>query len=471
MDDYKELKDKIKFKIAMSEIDDENSKTISKKHYIINKIAIAACFLLLITGVTFADEISEKVYDIYNIRKIYNIELKLPEEVVDNEEKLKEVLNNKNSIMKWDEKAADTVQANNLEVNITRVDMDYYYMYFEANINFTEEVTNKMPLQDIYLVRFPDLVIRDENDNILFCMEENKLKEIFKTDDLQAIKNNPKYCISEITHYSFEDYEKLGTNPYKLQYYLNTILPSIYPKSKKLIFEFTKIALDAPKAAYGIDSKPYLHQDQTLTVIGNWKIEIDVPSKYYNREDVIAYKIKETDSNPNNELLYCYYKDDVMYTDFRLESKDISGPWGSAKLGDMLTELQIDPIIKNYVTYKIVSSDEFKKKEAEREKLHIVEDYYIENSEGKKSKENGLFKREGNKLVLASKTTGIGNGISNGILKSSVLPGFDDNGNWKAPNKTIFDISKDKLTDEMTIHLKYLGKDINFKVEKMKGDN
>ena len=84
MDDYKELKDKIKFKIAMSEIDDENSKTISKKHYIINKIAIAACFLLLITGVTFADEISEKVYDIYNIRKTYNIELKLPEEVVDN---------------------------------------------------------------------------------------------------------------------------------------------------------------------------------------------------------------------------------------------------------------------------------------------------------------------------------------------------------------------------------------------------
>lgn len=392
MDNNKELKDKLKFKIAMSEIDDEE-KAKMKKNNMFNKLATAACFVLLISGATFADAISEKVYDIYNFRKNYKIETKLSEEVVNNSERLEEVLYNQNAIIPWDENAAETVECNNLEVNITDVHMDSYYMTFFANINFSEEVTEKMPLKDIYLVRFPDLVIKDENDNILFCMEENKLKEIFKTEDLEAIKNNPKYCISEVTHYCFENYNELGTNPYKMYYDINTRIPSIYPKSKKLIFEFTKIALDAPEAAIGISDKHYLHQDQTLTVLGNWKIEIDVPNKYYEREDIIPYTLVENDSNLKNELLYCYYKNDLMHAEFILDSKESSGPWGSIKLSDMFSELDIDPIISNYIIYNICNSDEYMQSEYEREKLTIIDDFYIENSNGEKSKQLGLLKR------------------------------------------------------------------------------
>lgn len=395
MDENKELKDRIKFKIAMSEIDDEENAKMKKiRKGIFNKIAIAACFVLLISGVTFADEISEKVYDIYSFRKTYKLETKLPEEVVNNQEKLEEVLYNKNSIIKWDERAAESIESSNLQVDITRIDMDDYYMTFDANINFPEEVIEKMPLKDIYLVRFPDLVIRDENDNILFCMEENKLKEIFKTDNLESIKNNPKYCISEVSYYSFENYNNLGSNPYKMNYYLNTRIPSIYPKSKKLTFEFSKIALDSPEASYGIGDKHYLHQDQTLTVIGNWKIEVDVPSKYYNREDVVAYKTVQNDSNSKNELLYCYYKDGLMHALCYLESEDRrSGPWGSVKLYDMFKEYEIDPLISDYITYKICSSDEYKKREAYEDEVFEIEDFYIENSKGEKSKEAGLYKR------------------------------------------------------------------------------
>ena len=393
--DNKELKDRIKFKIAMSEIDDEE-KAIMKyiKTGIVNKIAIVASFIFLIGGVTFADEISEKVYDIYNFRKQYTIETKLPEEVVKDEEKLEEVLSNKNSIIKWDERAADSIESNDLQVDITEVAMDDYYMSFYASINFGAEITEKMPLKDIYLVRFPDLVIKDENDNILFCMEENKLKEIFKTDNLDDIRNNPKYCISEVTHYSFDNYEKLGTNPYKTYYNLNTRQPSIYPKSKKLIFEFSKIALDSPEASIGIDDKHYLHQDQSLTVIGDWKIEVDVPSKYYEREDVTAYKILESDPNPKNELLYCSYEDDLMHALFNIESEQRrSGPWGSVKLGDMLVELDVDPMISNYIMYKFRSSDEYKKIEAWQDEVYDIEDFYIENSIGERSKESGIFQR------------------------------------------------------------------------------
>ncbi len=473
MEDNKELKDKIKFKIAMSEIyDEENLKSKTIKNNIYSKIASVACFILLISGALFADAISEKVVDIYNFRKKYNIETKLPEEVVNDSERLEEVVNNKNSIIPWTEDAADTIESENLKIDISRVDMDNYYMSFEGSINFPEEVIAKMPIENIYLVRFPDLVIRDENDNILFCMEENKLKEIFKTDDIEAIKNNQKYCISEVRDYGFKNYEKLGSNPYDFEYCLNTKIPSIYPKSKKLIFEFNKIALDAPEASYGIDDKHYLHQDQSLTVLGNWKIEIDVPRKYYEREDIIPYKIVQSDPDSKNELYYCYYKDDAMHAFVKLSSINIpSGPWGSVKIEDMLTELDVNPIIKQYIIYKICSTDEYKQREAEQDKVYEIDDYYVENSNGKRSKMPGIYSRDGDEMIPASKTHWSGGiGVRNGILDSGEISGFDEKGNWYAPDGMVLDIDKEDLTDEMTFHVKYLGKDIIFKLEKMKGD-
>lgn len=60
--------------------------------------------------------------------------------------------------------------------------------------------------------------------------------------------------------------------------------------------------------------------------------------------------------------------------------------------------------------------------------------------------------------------------VKNGILRSGTIPGKDENGNWSSPNGVEFDIDKEKLTDEMTITIKYLGKNIEFKIEKMKGD-
>lgn len=392
--DNKELKDKVKFKIAMSEIYKEEDLKL-KKNNIYNKLATVACFIILVSVATFADAISEKVYDIYNYRKQYYIETKLPEKVINDKEKLNEVLSNQNSIIEWSENSADTIECDNLEVDITEVHMNDYYITFFTSINFTEDITKKMPLKDIYLVRFPDLVIKDENDNILFCMEENKLKEIFKTDDLESIRNNPKYCISEVTRYCFENYTKLGSNPNIMVYYLNTRLPSIYPKSKKLTFEFTKIALDTPEASYGIDNKHYLHQDQTLTILGNWSIDIDVPQKYYDREAIIPYKLVQSDSNPKNELLYCYYKDGLMHAEFALSSEETSGgPWGAIKIGDMLTALNLEPIVNDYIMYKLCSSDDYKQSEVEREKSYNIDSFYIENSNGVKSKERGLMKRE-----------------------------------------------------------------------------
>lgn len=89
---------------------------------------------------------------------------------------------------------------------------------------------------------------------------------------------------------------------------------------------------------------------------------------------------------------------------------------------------------------------------------------------GKDRKKGAFTKKNGNKIVLASRTSGFGGLVKNGIFMSSIIPGEDNNGNWSAPKIGKLDIEKEKLTDEMTIYIKYLGRDIKFKLEKMKGD-
>lgn len=462
----KELKDRIKFKIAMSEIDNERRNNMKKIKFIKN-IAAAACFVFFIGGVTFADAISEKIYDIYNFRKKYDLETKLPEEIVKDEEKLQKVLKDYNSIMPWDENAAEVIESQDTTFKITEVGMDDYFMIFRGKVNFGNDVLEKMSISDIYKVRFPDLVIKDENDNVLFCMEENTLKNIFQTEDIDSIKNNPKYCVSEVIISSFKNYEELGNNPYEFDYCINTIMPSNYPKSKKLYFEFTKIALDGREACMG--KRHYLNQDQTLTILGNWKIEYDLSPKFYEREDLITYKVTKTDSNPNNKLLYCYYKDGVMHTEFRIESEERNnGPWGSVKIGDMLNELNIDRQIRDYIMYDICSSDEFKAREAWVEEARFTDYHYIENSNGVQSKPHGLCEVINDEIKLISKTSSrIGGVISDGVFKSSTIPGFD-NGKWSSPSGIKFDISEADLTDKMKVKIGYLGKDIVFEIERVK---
>ncbi len=464
--DNKELKDRIKFKIAMSEINNEERKNI-KSIKIIKNIAAVACFIFFVGGMTFSDAISEKIYNIYNFRKKYDLETKLPEEIVKDEEKLPKVLNDYNSIIPWNENAAEVIESQETTVKITEVGMDDYYMIFRGEVNFGNDVLEKMSIENINKVRFPDLIIRDENDNILFCMEENTLKNIFETDNIDSIKNNPKYCTSEVIISGFENYDELGKNPYKFEYYINTIMPSNYPKSKKLYFEFTKIALDGEEACMG--ERHYLNQDQTLTVTGDWKVEHDVLSKFYEREDLITYKVTKTDSNPNNKLLYCYYKDGVMHTEFRIESEERNnGPWGSVKIGDMLNELNLDRQIRDYIMYKICSSDDFKAREAWVEEANLTDYHYIENSNEVQSKPAGLCEVVNNKIKMVSRTSSrIGNGIHNGIFKSSVIPVYN-NGVWESPSGIMFDIDEDDLTDKMKVKIGYLGKDIIFEIERVK---
>ena len=62
-----------------------------------------------------------------------------------------------------------------------------------------------------------------------------------------------------------------------------------YPKSKKLILDFKNIELTSNKR-------------EVYEYKGNWKIEIDLSERIYNRE-VIVYNVKDNSDKANNAIL------------------------------------------------------------------------------------------------------------------------------------------------------------------------
>ena len=159
-----------------------------------------------------------------------------------------------------------------------------------------------------------------------------------------------------------------------------------------------------------------------------------------------------------------------MHTSFRLESEERNnGPWGSVKLGDMFAELDVDKDIKDYMMYKICSSDEYKAREKWVEEVRFTKYHYIENSNGVRSKPMGLCKFEDGIMKSASKTSSrVGGVIIDGIFQSSEIPGYMDRV-FTSPGGTVFDIAEKDLTDKMTIKIGYLGKDITFEIERVEG--
>ena len=118
--------------------------------------------------------------------------------------------------------------------------------------------------------------------------------------------------------------------------------------------------------------------------------------------------------------------------------------------------------------YDICSSDEFKAREAWVEEARFTDYHYIENSNGVQSKPHGLCEVINDEIKLISKTSSrIGGVISDGVFKSSTIPGFD-NGKWSSPSGIKFDISEADLTDKMKVKIGYLGKDIVFEIERVK---
>ena len=70
MENNKKLKEQIKLKIAISEIEDEENEVMNKKNFgIANKIAAVVCLCLLTSGIVFAKDIQEYIINKFKLGK------------------------------------------------------------------------------------------------------------------------------------------------------------------------------------------------------------------------------------------------------------------------------------------------------------------------------------------------------------------------------------------------------------------
>lgn len=278
MDMNEDLKNKIKFKIAMIEINKEEKNDMKRIHFN-KKMIVAACTLLtLSTGIVFAKDIEEFIKNSFGLGSGIDTAVKngyivtpemdyIPSDTIkDNITKIKDdgiILDNINSTIKIDDFL-----------------MDDYNLSVDFSILIDNSIKNHINIDKTVRVTFPDLIITDENNNIIYTdCDENKFNKFCDENNLKYKYHdfNEKYMNSGLNDYL--NYIDNFENNYTISVKYNMYTSTEFPKSKKLIFNFNKIRIEKTGET-GKDEDRIIY-----TTLENWNIELDVPEKMYNRSD------------------------------------------------------------------------------------------------------------------------------------------------------------------------------------------
>lgn len=294
------------------------------------------------------------------------------------------------------------VESNGTEIKINKVLMDDYNLSLEFNINLNKELKT----ENINDIHFPDMIITDENNNILYCEEPMVFEEYCKSNDLEY----------KWTHYN-ENYINSGSNKFIKTNNEETInliynfYASKYPKSKKILINFNKILCS--------------YKDKNIMINGNWQIEYEVPEKFYNREAYI-YTVKNCTSDK-----------------IRIEEVTVT---------ETTTKMIIQTDEKPFLPYELTDDEETKNRkiqeELEREQNMTIEDF----EKGRKFKNEYIENSNGEKFYPTNSTsedTGYSFIDMNYLL------------HWQT-----FNLNKYKTTKTLKIYMNYNGEDIVIELER-----
>ena len=294
------------------------------------------------------------------------------------------------------------VESNGTEIKINKVLMDDYNLSLEFNINLNKELKT----ENINDIHFPDMIITDENNNILYCEEPMVFEEYCKSNDLEY----------KWTHYN-ENYINSGSNKFIKTNNEETInliynfYASKYPKSKKILINFNKILCS--------------YKDKNIMINGNWQIEYEVPEKFYNREAYI-YTVKNCTSDK-----------------IRIEEVTVT---------ETTTKVIIQTDEKPFLPYELTDDEETKNRkiqeELEREQNMTIEDF----EKGRKFKNEYIENSNGEKFYPTNSTsedTGYSFIDMNYLL------------HWQT-----FNLNKYKTTKTLKIYMNYNGEDIVIELER-----
>lgn len=298
-------------------------KTNEKKlnfHNIKNIIVTAISLAMISTGIVFAKDISQFAKSIFWDSK------KGTETAIEN-----------GYIYDSNEKNNIELEADKTNIQISRMIMDDYILDIEMLLEIEDDI-------DITTehVNFPDMLITDDMNNILYCMDNNKINKfctkIGKNTDYNTIKEMTTNSQSNIFVKGFDG--KSGTIECNL-----TAGYDKFPLSKKIYIQLNTIEVEEKEKKYIIN--------------GNWECSFTVPEMFVKRETTIYNVISCNNDNIDKNLI----KAEVYQTGMKFDM--MSMYWGNFEKWSNKTE-------------------EIRNKDVEASQLINFEKSYVENEKGEK---------------------------------------------------------------------------------------
>lgn len=341
---------------------------------------VTACFIIT-TGVVFAK-------DIYNFINNFFIN--------------NEGMDNAIEQGYIDKPNMEYVESNGTEIKINKALMDDYNLSLEFNMDLNKKIKAEN-IEDVY---FPDMIITDENNNILYCEDQTTFETYCKN-------NNLKYTWKETN----ENYINSGSNKFIKTNNGETInliynfYASKYPKSKKILINFNKILCS--------------YEDKTIMINGNWQIEYEVPEKFYNREAYI-YTVKNCTSDK-----------------IRVEEVTVT---------ETTTKMIIQTDEKPSLPYELTDDEETKNRKIQEE-LERQQNMTIEDFEKSKKFKNEYIENSNGEKFYPTNSTSEDTGYS--FIDMNYLL------HWQT-----FNLNKYKTTKTLKIYINYNGEDIVIELER-----
>ena len=405
-------------------------------------VITTALGIFLVSGVVFANNIdSVKNY----FRGIgAGIDSAIEHGYIENTEM--DYIDNNVSVSNEPDKIIDNI---NLEAKIEDFLMDDYNLSVEFNFKFDDEIDKYIDLDNIHNIELTDLIIRDEENNIIYAGNDQEVFEEYCNNynlDYTFGEFNENYLNNGLN--CFPSYHNKEDKMVKLMY---NMYADKYPNSKKLYFSFGKLIITEENDKNVIELK------------GNWNIDLDVPEKMYNRSSE-SYKVVSCSNNDFN-----VYTSTVSDTGFEIGV--IINNIEKAEYPEEIRRIQLE-ISKKYENvfdqnsnkefYEILSQSPYKEKYneylAKKDPINYAGIQYSEITE------DGLRYEEGNISYVEN--------LNGEQFKCTMSPSRKANSEWLDGNRydfyETFGMTKYDSTDKIKVVLYYYGEPVTIELEKAK---
>ena len=384
--DLQDIKDLMKDKIAVSnfQLNSNMDKKIKKISLIKNLSTIAAC-IIFTSGIIFSNQISNKIYDLAIAKEVEKVAIntktsaKFNVEYSESNEEIIDLENNNQGLSQ-----------DNLKIKVDDIVMDDNNLKVTFNIELSDEISKKINAQKGVEAAFPDLLITDENGNILYCQDMQKVEELLNIDytagyspegnisfdeyQEKVLKENEKYFDGYVYSYVLEH----SGNSIKLMYNMNLVgQEKYYPRCKNLNFEIRNIKIinDAENEFGGTK----------LNYQGKWNISLELPENIINRK-MNTYKMIENETNGENEVILFNVLDSGTEVKLRLKAPEVTESDISPQL-KLINELELEnPTvqIRDYFVDELMASEEYRKYQDDLSKKYMIQEAYIQDETGKR---------------------------------------------------------------------------------------